>query len=64
MSSFARFQRRIARDDSSTGSSPTATMASEGSAASAKRSSRAKLKATTASVSVLKGLKIKRDASA
>ena len=36
-------QRRIARDSSSTGSRPTATMASEGRAASARRSSRARL---------------------
>jgi hypothetical protein len=36
-------QRRIARESSATGTSPTATIASDGSAASANRSSRAKL---------------------
>ena len=36
-------QRRIARDSKATGISPTATIASDGSAASASRSSRAKL---------------------
>lgn len=36
-------RRRIARDSSTTGISPTATIASDGSAASPRRSSRAKL---------------------